>query len=107
MAAQAWAAIKTAINAMRNTLQESGTVTHEIGTNMLNNMHSIAETAEHANTRMEQIENTLNAMNLMVANDIKALHEKTAYLQGAIDSGSAKSGGSARRFGILESKAIQ
>ena len=70
-------------------------------------MHTIAETSEHANTRMEQIENTLNAMNVMVANDIKALHEKTAYLQGAIESGGAKSGGSARKFGILESKAIQ
>ena len=106
MADPAWVAIKGAIKAIITTLQESGTVTQEIGSNILINLKAIAETSEHTNARVEQVDTALNAMNMMVANEIKTLHDKNAYLQGVIDSGGTKSVGGLRRIGILESKAI-
>ena len=105
MAATAWASIREAVRAIEVTIGESGVITQGIGSAIVMNMGSMAETAGHMNVRMEHTENAMNAISLMINSEIKSLNDKLNNLQNMVDSNRDRQ--AHRRHGILESKSVQ
>ena len=104
MASMALSVIREAISSIGVALSNTGVLTQDIGNNILLNLTAIVDATIGINTRLEQTENGMNAINMMVSNEIRALNEKVNFLQGAYD---ANKGTGRRKTGILESKSVQ
>ena len=105
MAATAWASIREAVRAIGVTIGESGVITQDIGSAIVVNMGSMAETAGNMSVRMEQTENAMNTISLMINSEIKSLNDRLSSLQSVVDSSGDRR--AHRKHGILESKSVQ
>ena len=105
MAATAWASIREAVQAIGITIGESGVITQDIGSAIVVNMGSMAETAGNMSVRMEQTENAMNTISLMINSEIKSLNDRLSSLQSVVDTNGDRR--AHRKYGILESKSVQ
>ena len=104
MASMALNAIREAVSAIGVALGNTGVMAQDIGNNILVNLTALVDASAGINNRLENTENNMNAINVMVSNEIRNLNDKVAFLQGAVE---ANKGSGHRKQGILESKSVQ